>query len=347
MKLTIKRATKTQSRGRIALVGPAGSGKTFTALKWARALAGESGRILCVDTERGSASKYSGEDGIGDFDVIELESHEPSTYVEALRLGAAEGYDVIVVDSLSHAWSGRGGALEQVDRAAARSPGKNSFAAWRDVTPMHNALVDALLTSPAHVIVTMRAKTEYVLETDSRGKQVPRKVGMAPVQRDGMEYEFDLVCDIDWDHTATVSKSRCSAVSDAVWRRPGAVEIAPFAAWLTDGAAPAPRPRSFAEEFAEVADRAAYDALVARVGPVFSTLPRDEQKRVKAAKDAAQARLTQPTEAAGEGSCGDVDPAQEPPPERDAAIDAAFERERDRRIATMRREDRKWGGDHG
>jgi hypothetical protein len=304
MKLTIKKATKTQSRGRIALVGPAGSGKTFTALRWARALAGESGRILCVDTERGSASKYSGEDGIGDFDVIELESHEPSTYVEALRLGAAEGYDVTVVDSLSHAWSGRGGALEQVDRAAARSPGKNSFAAWRDVTPMHNALVDALLTSPAHVIVTMRAKTEYVLETDSRGKQVPRKVGMAPVQRDGMEYEFDLVCDIDWDHTATVSKSRCSAVSDAVWRRPGAAEIAPFAAWLTDGAAPAPRLDVLAL-MKSVRTRAEYDVAMKESEAAWKTLDERARTEWRAARDDAKARLTQPTEAAGEGSCGD------------------------------------------
>lgn len=308
MKLQIKKATKTQSRGRIALVGPAGSGKTFTALKWARALAGDSGRILCVDTERGSASKYSGEDGIGDFDVIELESHEPATYVEAMKLGAAEGYDVILVDSLSHAWSGRGGALEQVDRAAARSKG-NSYAAWRDVTPMHNALVDALLTSPAHVIVTMRAKTEYILETDSRGKQVPRKVGMAPVQRDGMEYEFDLCVDLDWDHVATVSKSRCSSVSDAVWRRPGAAEIAPFAAWLTDGAAPAPKAHAVSVDglvsALSTASGEAFEDLRAEAKSLFRGLSAADKDRVSGAVKAAMARLTHPAEAAGEGSCGD------------------------------------------
>jgi energy-coupling factor transporter ATP-binding protein EcfA2 len=308
MKLTIKRATKTQSRGRIALVGPAGSGKTYTALKFARALAGESGRILCVDTERGSASKYSGEDGIGDFDVIELESHEPATYVEALKLGAAEGYDVIAVDSLSHAWSGRGGALEQVDRAAARSKG-NSYAAWRDVTPMHNALVDALLTSPAHVIVTMRAKTEYILETDSRGKQVPRKVGMAPVQRDGMEYEFDLCVDLDWDHVATVSKSRCSSVSDAVWRRPGADELAPFAAWLTDGAAPTPKAHAVSVDglvsALATASGEVFEDLRAEAKSLFRGLSAADKERVSDAVKAAMARLTQPTESAGEGSCGD------------------------------------------
>lgn len=312
-KIVIKRATKTQSRGRIALVGPAGSGKTYTGLVWARAIAGDSGRILCVDTERGSASKYSGEEGIGDFDVIELDTHEPATYVEALKLGAAEGYDVIVVDSLSHAWSGRGGALEQVDRAAARSRSGNSFGAWREVTPMHNALVDALLTSPAHVIVTMRAKTEYVLEADARGKQTPRKVGMAPVQRDGMEYEFDLVVDLDWEHCATVSKSRCSLVSDAVWRKPGVEAIAPFVAWLTDGA-PAPTrvaPPSAEERFAallrDMAEgRASYEDTKPQVGKLWKELPRARQAEWKTAEAAeVQARRAAQSEAASEGSCGD------------------------------------------
>lgn len=313
MKLTIKKATKTQSRGRIALVGPAGSGKTYTGLVWARAIAGDSGRILCVDTERGSASKYSGEPGIGDFDVIELDTHEPATYVEALKLGAVEGYDVIVVDSLSHAWSGRGGALEQVDRAAARSRSGNSFGAWREVTPMHNALVDALLTSPAHVIVTMRAKTEYVLETDQKGKQVPRKVGMAPVQREGMEYEFDLVVDLDWEHVAAVSKSRCTAVESAVWRRPGADAIAPFVAWLTDGApfvAPI-TPPSAEERFVVmlrdmIEGRVSYEDTKPQVGKLWKELPRSRQAEWKAAESVElQARRAAQSEAASEGSCGD------------------------------------------
>lgn len=312
-KIVIKKATKTQSRGRIALVGPAGSGKTYTGLAWARAIAGDSGRILCVDTERGSASKYSGEPGIGDFDVIELDTHEPDTYVQALKLGAAEGYDVIVVDSLSHAWSGRGGALEQVDRAAARSRSGNSFGAWREVTPMHNALVDALLTSPAHVIVTMRAKTEYVLEADARGKQTPRKVGMAPVQRDGMEYEFDLVVDLDWEHCATVSKSRCSAVSGAVWRKPGVDAIAPFVAWLTDGAPAvvAPTPPSAEERFAALLrdmteGRMSYEDTKPQVGKLWKELPRTRQAEWKAAEaEALRARQAAQFEAASESTCGD------------------------------------------
>ena len=145
------------------------------------------------------------------------------------------GYDVLVIDSLSHAWMGKEGALEQVDRAAKRSQSNNTYTAWRDVTPMHNALIDAMLQSPCHVIVTMRAKTEYVLEENERGKKVPRKVGMAPVQRDGMEYEFDVVADMTPENDFVVSKSRCPAMHGAVISKPGKDVADTLRGWLSDG----------------------------------------------------------------------------------------------------------------
>lgn len=182
MTLTFERATKSEARARIALVGPSGSGKTYTALRFAAELGQPAGLI---DTERRSASKYA---DLFTFDALNLESFAPAQYVAALAAAASAGYPVVVVDSLSHAWMGRGGLLEQVDDYGRRNGG-NSFGGWRDATPQHNALVDAILTYPGHVIVTMRAKTEYVVEKDDRGKHVPRKVGLAPVQRDGLEYE--------------------------------------------------------------------------------------------------------------------------------------------------------------
>src|SRR5262249_26069414 len=142
--------------------------------------------------------------------------------------------DALVIDSLSHAWMGKDGALEQVDRAAKRSSG-NSFAAWRDVTPMHNRLVDAMLSCRCHLIVTMRSKTEWVLEDDARGKKVPRKVGMAPIQRDGVEYEFDVVGDFDIHHTLTISKSRCSELDGAVIEKPGRDLARTLKRWLDEG----------------------------------------------------------------------------------------------------------------
>jgi len=233
-KLAFKKATKLESRLRMALIGPTGSGKTFSALAIASGL-GE--RVAVIDTERGSASKYA--DRFGAYDVLELESFAPATYVEALKLAGGEGYDVVIVDSLSHAWMGKDGALEQVDRAAKRSAG-NSFAAWRDVTPQHNQLVDALLRCPAHLIVTMRSKTEYVLEEDNRGKKVPRKVGMAPIQRDGVEYEFDVVAELNVEHDLCVTKTRMSELDGMVTRNPGAALGKKIALWTRGEKAPPP-----------------------------------------------------------------------------------------------------------
>jgi hypothetical protein len=234
--MQFKRATKQQSKLRLALVGPSGSGKTFTALTLAKTLGK---RVAVVDTERGSASKYSGD--VADFDVLELDSFAPRTYREAISAAEAAGYDVLVLDSLSHAWIGKDGSLEQVDRAKARNRGGNDFSAWRDVTPEHNALVEAILGARMHVIATMRAKTEWIMEERQRGGRtitVPRKVGLAPVQRNGVEYEFDVVGDMDDENRLAVSKTRCPALSGAVMLKPGAELAQTLLAWLSDGAQP-------------------------------------------------------------------------------------------------------------
>ena len=237
--MSFKRAVKYDAKIRMALAGPAGSGKTYTALKLATRFGG---KIAVVDTEHGSASKYA---DLFAFDTLELTTFSPLTYVEAIKAAEAAGYNVLVIDSLSHAWMGKEGALEQVDRASARNKG-NSYVAWRDVTPMHNSLIDAMLASACHIIVTMRSKTEYVMTPDDRGRQTVKKVGMAPVQRAGMEYEFDIVADLDTDHNMVVSKSRCFAVADAVVNKPKAAWMGAVIAWLTDGApvveAPVTRP---------------------------------------------------------------------------------------------------------
>ena len=213
--MAFHRASKKHTFARVALLGPAGSGKTYTALRLAHVLAG--GRPIAVfDTERGSASKYAGDanpDG-GRFDFLvmdDMPDFAPRQYIRAIEEAEKAGCGVLIFDSLSHAWSGPGGILEFVDTRKAGG-GNNQFAAWRDATPLHNQLVDALLNSRMHLICTMRTKMEYVLEEDSKGKKVPRKVGMQPVQREGVEYEFDVIMDLD-QSGGIVSKSRCSALA--------------------------------------------------------------------------------------------------------------------------------------
>lgn len=236
--MAFTRAVKHGGHLRMALIGPAGTGKTFTSLRIACALAKQfDTRVAVIDTERGSARKYADQ---FTFDVLELQRFAPLDYVEAIHAAEAAGYGVLVVDGLSQAWSGKGGALEIVDQVARRSKSTNSFGAWRDVTPMHNTMVDALIGAKLHLIATLRSKTEYVQERDEQGKTRIRKVGLAPVQRDGLEYEFDIVGELDHDNMLTVTKSRCSALAGAMVLKPGEDLASTLAAWLDGPAAPKP-----------------------------------------------------------------------------------------------------------
>jgi hypothetical protein len=254
MTMGFQKATKAAAKLRLGLIGPAGSGKTMTALRIA---AGLGGRVAVIDTERGSASLYSGERGL-DFDVNELDSYEVERFLEAIQDAAAGGYSTLVIDSLSHAWAGKGGILEYVDKAGKRNQGGGNFGAWRDATPRHNALVDAILGAPLHVICTLRSKVEYVVENVGGRNQV-RKVGLQPVQRDGLEYEFTVVGDVTQDHDLVVTKTRAAFLKDAVIREAGEDLGRQLAAWLNNGqqrpggAPPSPPPSTPARPTAQAA----------------------------------------------------------------------------------------------
>lgn len=222
-------ATKAQAKARIALDGPSGSGKTWTALSVAMGL-GQ--RIAVIDTERGSASKYAGDFR---FDTLQMHTYDPRDLVKALSAAAGAGYDVVIVDSLSHFWMGKGGMLEQVDGFTKRSSSGNSFGGWKDARPIEREMIDGLLAYPGHVIVTMRTKTEWVITENDRGRKEPKKIGLKAEQRDGLEYEFDIVGDLDLDHNLVVSKSRMSALADKVISRPDSEVGGQILAWLTDG----------------------------------------------------------------------------------------------------------------
>ena len=230
-----KKATKKSAKLRLALVGPAGSGKTYTAL----ALAEHFGkRVAVIDTERQSASLYADKFS---FDVMELVEPEPEAYVEALREANNAGYDVVIVDSLSHAWQA---LLDRVDRLGEGKYRGNSFRAWGDeaVTPVQRSLVDALLTFPGHLIATMRTKTTYEVVENERGKKEPRKIGLAPVQREGVDYEFSIVLDMAAGGTASVSKTRCAEIEGKAWRRPGKDLALTLMRWLGSGDVAEQRP---------------------------------------------------------------------------------------------------------
>ena len=220
-------AIKREAKLRLAIAGPSGSGKTYTALALATALA-EEGRVAVIDTEHGSASKYA---DIFDFDVVNFGApFHPDRFVEAIQTAEGSGYDVIIIDSLSHAWNGTGGLLQIVDTAARKYKG-NTYMAWSEGTPLQNRLVETIVGASIHVIGTMRSKQDYVL-VERNGKQVPQKVGMAPIQRDGFEYEFDVFLEMDIENNAIVTKTRCPALVGAVIPEPGAELAETLQSWL-------------------------------------------------------------------------------------------------------------------
>ena len=230
------KAKRSSRKLKAAFDGVSGAGKTFSALRLAFSMvkAGMASRVAVIDTENESASLYEGEspDGVPfDFDTLNLKRFGPQDFIDALKAAFAEKYDCVIVDSLSHAWVGKGGALDLVDAKADASRG-NSFAAWKDITPLQRQMVDCITNAPAHVICTMRSKVEYVIEENERGKKMPRKIGMAPVQRDGLEYEFDIYGTLDGSGQLRITKSRCPVLTGGTAMHPGAGFWSPLFEWM-------------------------------------------------------------------------------------------------------------------
>jgi len=231
-----RKATKSQAKLRAAVFGPSGGGKTMSTLRMAHGMAGE-GTVAVIDTERGSASKYSDR---FDFDVLDLKDHSVQGYVEAIK--SAHGYDVLVIDSLSHGWQS---LLEEVEKLAKAKYRGNTWSAWSEGTPLQKKLVNAILDFPGHVLATIRSKTEWTTVEDGRGKKVPQRIGMAPEQGKGIEYEFDLLLEISTEHIANVIKDRTGRFQDKLIDKPDEEFGRQLALWLADGepvAAPPPPP---------------------------------------------------------------------------------------------------------
>lgn len=182
------KAEKKNVKQKVVLAGPAGSGKTYTALLIAtKFLKGK--KVAVIDSEKGRSERYA---GTFDFVVEKPLKFDLRGYIAMVEAAAKAGVDVLILDSFSHVWNGEGGALEQVDML-----GGNKFSnGWKTVTPLYNELIRKLQTYPGHVIVTMRVKTEYVVETNDQGKAVPRKIGTKPIHREDADYEFDFVLNL-------------------------------------------------------------------------------------------------------------------------------------------------------
>ena len=203
-------ATRAKSKARIALTGPSGSGKTLSALYLAFGFTGDWNKIALIDTEHERGRFYAGRDDLktGAFLYASLtppySAERYITYVnEASNAVGEDG--VIIIDSFSHAWDNEGGVLDFKSEVA-KKPGKTDFSAWNDAGKVQNNLVNTILSAPCHTIITMRAKMAYAMELNDKGKNVPVKIGLAPVQRENTEYEFDICFQIAQNHIAGISK---------------------------------------------------------------------------------------------------------------------------------------------
>lgn len=204
--MELKIAKRRQAKIKMALQGPSGSGKTMGALLIAYGLCKDWTKIAVIDTENYSASLYA---QLGSYFVVNIGSpFSPEEFIKAIQVCEQAKIEVIIIDSISHEWDGAGGILDIHSNMTG-----NSFTAWGKLTPRHNAFVQAMLQSPAHIIATVRSKQDYVLN-ERNGKQVPEKVGLKSVTRDGMDYEFTIVLDLDIKHNATASKDRTGLFMD-------------------------------------------------------------------------------------------------------------------------------------
>jgi hypothetical protein len=229
--MVFRKAERKKAKLRLGIVGSAGSGKTYSALLIAKGLGG---KIAVVDTENGSADLYAGAKNIPDYDVLTID--QPYTiekYLEGIETAEKAGYNVLILDSISHAWAGEGGLLDQQGKIADSGRG-NSYTAWRTVTPKHNRFVERMLGCGLHLITTMRAKTEYAMTPGSNGKVEVKKIGMAPIQREGMDYEFTVVFDIDQSHNVQASKDRTSLFDGQIFM-PSEKTGEQLVAWLESG----------------------------------------------------------------------------------------------------------------
>jgi hypothetical protein len=204
--MEIRQAERKQAKIKMGLQGPSGSGKTYSALLLAYGLTQDWTKIVVIDSEQHSSDLYA---HLGNYNVLHLEQpFSPERYFEAIELCEDAKMEVIIIDSISHEWDGSGGILDIHGNMTG-----NSFTNWSKVTPRHNAFVQKILQCNCHVIATIRSKQDYIL-TEKNGKQVPEKVGMKGVTRDGMDYELTLVFELDLKHNAIATKDRTGLFMD-------------------------------------------------------------------------------------------------------------------------------------
>ncbi len=203
--MQLRKATRKKAKIRLGLSAVSGGGKTYSAILIAKGLCGDLSKVAIIDTENGSADLYA---HLGEYNVLPLTApFSPERYIEAIRSCEKAGMEVIIIDSISHEWDGKGGCLEIVESLGGK------YQDWAKVTPRHQAFLEAILHSPCHIITTVRRKQDYEMIKDGNKIRI-EKGGLREITREGFEYELTINLELDTKHHATTSKDRTNLFMD-------------------------------------------------------------------------------------------------------------------------------------
>jgi hypothetical protein len=231
--MQLQKASRKKAKIKLGLSAVSGGGKTYSALLIAYGLCGDWDKIAVIDTEHMSAELYS---DLGSYNVIPLEApFSPERYIEAIKVCETAGMEVIIIDSITHEWDGKGGILNIADGMTG-----NSFTNWAKLTPRHQAFIDAILQSKAHVITTVRRKQDYEMTKDTSGKVTVQKAGLKEITREGFEYELTVNLELDQKHNATASKDRTGLFAGKPHFTPSVETGKLIRDWCESGAEPSP-----------------------------------------------------------------------------------------------------------
>ena len=225
--MQLRKATRKKAKIRLGFSAVSGGGKTYSAILVAKGLSGDLSKVAIIDTENGSADLYA---HLGEYNVLPLAApYSPERYIEAIRACESSGMEVIIIDSISHEWDGKGGCLEIVESLGGK------YQDWARVTPRHQAFIDAILHSPSHIITTVRRKQDYEMTKDSSGKVKIEKGGLREITREGFEYELTINLELDTKHNATASKDRTGLFMNKPAFVPSEATGELIAAWCEQG----------------------------------------------------------------------------------------------------------------
>lgn len=254
---SFSKAERKKAKLKLNLNGASGSGKTYSALVLA---SGMGKKIAVIDTENESASLYAND---FNFDTLPLRPpYSPERFAGAVITAYNMGYEVLIIDSVSHEWIGTGGCLEMNDEAAKRFKG-NTWSAWSETTPKHRKFIDSILQTDIHIITTTRAKTETAV--GEKGKII--KLGMKAEQRDGYEYELTVALDLLHENKFAIPTKDRTKLFNTTGEVITAETGRKLLAWLNDGRS---QEEALQDAFIEALDRIAASNDVAELGIIYT-----------------------------------------------------------------------------